>query len=508
LRPTCIYLLASALTLAACGSGNSTHSVEWAEVNPDDVSPAALKAAVKDEASRAFYQARDWKAVWTDDLAQDLAETIRLAPEHALLANMFLPEDIPDQPAAREAALTQAALAYASALSKGRVDPTQVFEIYTLPRPKIDVAQGLAEAIADERVGEWLAGLAPQTDEYRALSKAFLHYAQLAASGSEPEIGEGDALKQGMTDPRVPRLIDGLKQNGYLPGDYAQPQNEQLFTPRVAQAVIALQRNYGLEDDGVVGSSTLAILNTSAEERARQIAVNMERRRWLAREAPATRIDVNTAATFLEYWKDGQLRNRRVVVVGQPDWETPQLGSPMTNLVANPTWTVPESIEQDELAGKSAAYFASQNMVRKDGRIVQQPGPKNALGQVKFDLKNEHAIYLHDTPAKALFASNERHASHGCVRVSDAVGFAHLIAADHGVLDKFSEQLGSGDTGWVPLKQQIPVRLLYHTAYLDEGGQIRFRTDAYGWDHLIAASLGRPGSVRQRIKRHASDIGP
>jgi murein L,D-transpeptidase YcbB/YkuD len=76
------------------------------------------------------------------------------------------------------------------------------------------------------------------------------------------------------------------------------------------------------------------------------------------------------------------------------------------------------------------------------------------------------------------------------------------------VLDKFSEQLASGDTGWVPLKQQIPVRLLYHTAYLDPAGQIRFRTDAYGWDDLIAASLGRPGSVRQRIKRHASDIGP
>jgi murein L,D-transpeptidase YcbB/YkuD len=180
----------------------------------------------------------------------------------------------------------------------------------------------------------------------------------------------------------------------------------------------------------------------------------------------------------------------------------------MTNLVPNPTWTVPESIEKDELAGKSAAYFASQNMIRKDGRIVQQPGPKNALGQVKFDLKNDHAIYLHDTPAKALFASNERHASHGCVRVSDAIGFAHLIAQDQGVIDQFTEKLATRDINWVPLKQQIPVRLLYHTAYLDRGGQIRFRTDAYGWDDLVAASLGRPGSVRQRIKRRSGDIGP
>ena len=508
LRRLSLLLVASALTISACGFGESAHGVEWAEVNPDDVSPAALKSAVKDDASRAFYQSRNWKAVWTDDLAQDLAATIRLAPEHALLANMFLPEAIPDNPAQREAALTKAALAYASALAKGRVDPAQVFEIYSLPRPRTDVVRGLTQAIADENVGEWLARLAPQTDEYRALSKAFLHYAQLAASDSEPRIAAGEALKPGMSDPRVPRLVDGLKQNGYLPADFAEPGKEQQFTPQVTQAVKALQRNYGLEEDGVVGADTLAILNTSAEERARQIAVNMERRRWLAREAPGTRIDVNTAATFLEYWNGGRLRDRRVVVVGQPDWETPQLGSPMTNLVPNPTWTVPESIEKDELAGKGAAYFAAQNMVRKNGRIVQMPGPKNALGQVKFDLKNEHAIYLHDTPAKALFASNERHASHGCVRVSDALGFAQLIANDQGVLDQFREKFRTREPNWVPLKQQIPVRLLYHTAYLDEGGQIRFRTDAYGWDDLIAASLGRPGSVRQKIKRHSTDIGP
>jgi murein L,D-transpeptidase YcbB/YkuD len=508
LQRTSILLLASALALSACGTSESAHSVEWAEVNPDDVTTAALKAAVKDEASRAFYQARNWKAVWTDDLAQDLADTIRRAPEHALLANMFLPEASPDDPARREATLTKAALTYGSALARGRVDPAQVFEVYTLPRPTTDVVRGLAQAIADENVGEWLAGLAPQNEEYRALSKAFLHYAQLASARSEPRIGPGEALKPGMSDQRVPRLIDGLKQNGYLPADYAQPDQEQQFTLQVAQAVKALQRNYGLEEDGVVGADTLAILNTSAEERARQIAVNMERRRWLAREAPATRIDVNTAATFLEYWRNGQLRNRRVVVVGQPDWETPQLGSPMTNLVLNPTWTVPDSIEKDELAGKSAAYFASQRMVRKNGRIVQMPGPKNALGQVKFDLKNNQAIYLHDTPAKTLFASNERHASHGCVRVSDALGFAQLIANDQGVLDRFREKFAAGDTNWIPLKQHIPVRLLYHTAYLEEGRQIRFRTDAYGWDDLIAASLGRPGSVRQKIKRHSDDVGP
>jgi len=507
LRRLCYFLPLAALSLSACGSSESAHSVEWAEVNPDDVSPAELKAAVNDAASRKFYESRGWKAVWTDDLAQDLAQTIRLAPEHALLANMFLPDAIPDNPAQREAALTRAALAYGSALAFGRVDPAQVFQVYTLPRPRTDVVGGLAKAIGDENVGEWLTGLAPQTDEYRASSKAFLQHAQQAASNADQAIGAGDALKVGTTDPRVARLIDGLKQNGYLPDNYAQPGKEQLYTAPVSEAVKALQRDYGLKDDGVVGPDTLAILNTSPEERARQIAVNMEHRRWLARDVPATRIDVNTAATFLEYWKDGQPRDRRVVVTGQPGWETPQLGSPMFNLVANPTWTVPKSIEQEELASKGPAYFAEQNIVQKNGRYVQLPGPKNALGQVKFDLRNDHAIYLHDTPAKALFEAAERHASHGCIRVHDALGFAHLIASDQGALDKFSERLSTGEESWVPLKQPIPVRLLYHTAYLDGGG-IRFRADAYGWDELIAVALGRPKSVRQKVKRRSGDIGP
>ena len=145
--------------------------------------------------------------------------------------------------------------------------------------------------------------------------------------------------------------------------------------------------------------------SAEAGERARQIAVNLERLRWLDRNPPATRIDVNTAAAFLEYRRDGALRDRRNVVVGQPDWETPQLGSPIFQLVAHPIWRVPDSILEDELQDKSPAYLAAQGMEWRDDRLVQLPGPKNSLGQVKFDMRNDQAIYLHDTPAKALFGT-------------------------------------------------------------------------------------------------------
>jgi murein L,D-transpeptidase YcbB/YkuD len=146
-------------------------------------------------------------------------------------------------------------------------------------------------------------------------------------------------------------------------------------------------------------------------------------------------------------------------------------------------------------------------MVRKNGRIVQESGPKNSLGLVKFDMKNDHAIYLHDTPAKALFGVNERHRSHGCIRVDDAVGFAELLARDDGVLPKFQEAMMSGDESFVELKRQIPVRLLYHTAFLD-GGTLRLVTDAYGWDDDLANTLQLPKRTRRVLRSQNGDVGP
>jgi murein L,D-transpeptidase YcbB/YkuD len=268
------------------------------------------------------------------------------------------------------------------------------------------------------------------------------------------------------------------------------------------------QADSGLKVDGVIGNDTVAVLNSSPRDRARTLAVAMERLRWLDRNPPATRIDVNTGGTYLDYYRDGQHVERRRVVVGQPGWETPQLGSPIFQLVANPTWTVPESIEKEELAAKGAAYLASQNIVRKNGRLVQEPGPKNSLGQVKFDMKNDEAIYLHDTPAKALFGAEERHESHGCVRVQDAVGFARIIAQADGVLDKFNEALATGDETFVDLNKEIPVRLMYHTAYLGDDGRIHFAQDVYGWDNDVATALGYESRQPARAKTRGGDIGP
>ncbi|MEE4205960.1 MAG: L,D-transpeptidase family protein [Erythrobacter sp.] len=479
-------------------------------VAPDQVDAASLKQAVNREEIRQFYEARGWQPAWTDETARALVETLKAAGRHGLDPEDYLApvQEAPANPAAREAALTEAAFALADALGDGKADPNALFEVYTLDRPDFDLASGLERAVSEGRAAEWIESLAPDSEEYRALSEAYVENARAAAGREDSRIGEGELIRPGETDPRVPQIAERLRANGYLEPAPDGDASANRYTARMAEALRAMQRDFGIADDGVVGPDALAVLNTAAEERARLLAVNLERLRWLERDTPLTRIDVNIAAARLDYFRDGALVDSRAVVVGQPGWETPQLGSPIFRLVANPTWTVPKSIEKEEIEPKGPGYLARNNMVRRDGWVVQLPGPGNALGEVKFDMKNDQAIYLHDTPAVSLFTRNQRHFSHGCIRVEDAPGFALMLAREAGVMDEYRPAKASGEETFVRLPQQIPVRLLYRTAYLAGDGQIEYRTDVYGWDNRVAEALGYEPREAPEIEISVSDVGP
>ncbi|HYD36642.1 MAG TPA: L,D-transpeptidase family protein [Allosphingosinicella sp.] len=466
-------------------------------------------------AGQGLYEARGWQAAWTGERAEELQAAFADSVRHAIDAKSFVEHATTGSSAAeREAGLTLAAIEYGQALATGAVDPRRIFEVYEVPMPKADIVGGLNRAVEQGGLREWLAGLAPQDLEYKALSDAYVAYRRKAGQEQRAAVASGQQIKPGRNDPRIAQIREGLVANGYLPAPQpadpnakTKPADATVYTADLVAAVRKVQADYGIEADGVIGNSTLEALNTGARDRARILAVNLERRRWLERSPPATRIDVNTAAAELHYWKDGSEKDRRRVVVGQPDWETPELGSPIVRLIANPPWTVPESIAKEEILPKGPAYMAKENIVMKDGKLVQEPGPKSALGLVKLDMDNKHQIYLHDTPAKALFASTQRHASHGCTRVENAVEFARLIARDDGKLAAFDKALASGEETPVELSNKIPVRLLYHSAYLD-GGRVVFRTDPYGWDDKLAAALGLGGPVRPRVKTHVADVGP
>jgi murein L,D-transpeptidase YcbB/YkuD len=446
---------------------------------------------------------------------KQIRDAIAQAPKHGLKPELFL------KGGERGEALVQGALKYASALANGYSDPNKLFEVYTIPRSKIDVRAGFQQAVQSGKVGEWLDSLAPQTAEYKALSQAFLHYAQQAGEAGQQPIPADRPIKPGAHDERIPAIVAVLRSGGYIPEETAQPQaNGQkasqaaapaTYTSQLVAAVKQFQSDAGTKPDGVLGKETIAALSTGPAARARQLAVAMERLRWMQRDPPKTRIDVNTAATVLDYWRDGQHADRRNVVAGEPDKPTPQLQSMLYRLVAKPTWTVPKGIGEKEVATKSAAWIAENKFIMKDGLYVQQSGPKNSLGLVKFDLQNDQAIYLHDTPAKALFGLTERHRSHGCVRVDNAVQFATALAQQENVLDDFQKAMQQeGDQHFVKLPQEIPVRLLYQTAFWD-GSRVQFRPDVYGWDENIAKALELAPGPPQKIEQPQSsdqDVGP
>lgn len=448
---------------------------------------------------------------WNANLERQLRDAIANAPANGLKPELFLKGDTHDG-----AALTEAALKYAEALAHGYSDPTKIFPVYTIPRPSGDVRQGLMDAMQKGDVTGWLNSLPPQTDEYKALSQTHLKYLKLASSTNFQAVPDGGPIKPGSNDKRVPALAAALAAMGYMnapqqqAGNQAQSQQTAAptrYSPQMVAAVKHLQSDFGMKTDGIVGGNTLSAVNLGPGGLARECAIAMEKLRWLQRDPPPTRIDVNTAATFLDYWRDGQHVDRREVVAGEPDKPTPQIQAPIVNLVAYPKWRVPDSIATDELSKKGSAWLAQNNFTMENGKYVQDSGPKNSLGIVKLDMDDKQAIYLHDTPAKALFGLPDRHRSHGCVRVQDAVAFANAIATEEGVGDQFQQAMASQQEKWVKLPKPIPVRIMYQTAFWD-GSRIQFRPDVYGWDDNVAASLGLVKGVTWMPVQQSGDVGP
>ena len=450
----------------------------------------------------------DIDGAWRSSTESQLREAIANAPANGLKPDLFL------KGGEKGAALTEAALKYASALANGYADPKQLHEVYTIPRQVVDVRAGLLQALQKGDVKGWLDSLPPQTDEYRALSQAHVHYLQLAAKTHFQPVPDGKPIKPGRRDPRLPQVVAAMQALGYLntpqqAGAGRQSRQSATYSDGLVAAVKKLQGDYGFKPDGIIGGNTLDALNAGPAYRARELAVAMERLRWLPRNPPGTRIDVNTAASFLDYWRDGQHVDHRKVVEGEADKPTPQIEAPIVRLVANPTWTVPKGIGVKELADKSQAWLQQNQFVLKGDQYVQQSGPKNSLGLVKFDMNDKEQIYLHDTPAKALFDLDDRHRSHGCVRVENAVQFATALAQQEGVLDQFQKGMESKNETFIKLPNPIPVRLLYQTAFWD-GANVQFRQDVYGWDDNVAKALGLEPGPPQKIEQPESsdEIAP
>ena len=251
-------------------------------------------------------------------------------------------------------------------------------------------------------------------------------------------------------------------------------------------------------------------------QRIEKIRVNLERGRWLLHDLAPTFVLVNVAGFEVYYLRDGKLAWSTRAVVGKPFRETPIFRATMTYLVLNPTWTVPPGIlakdilpaqrrDRSTLAKKGLEVIDHAGLPVPESSIDwahatprnfrymlrQAPGPQNALGRVKFMFPNEHSVYLHDTPSKALFDESERAFSSGCIRIENPLELAALLLEgqegwDRPALDRAVE---AGTTQSVTLAKPVPVLITYWTAWVDRSGALQLRPDIYGRDAKVAAGL-------------------
>jgi murein L,D-transpeptidase YcbB/YkuD len=515
------------LTLGAAAAAMSTPALAQTAYAPqpstsDSPYFAALNAQIsrlptaEQADARAFYELNAWRPVWNVDRLRRLNEASNRAERHGLSKSDYFDfVGLAADPDSAELRTTAAALKYARVLAFGAVRPETVEELWEMQKNVVDVPLGLNDALAQSRLVEWYEGLAPSDIGYNNLSAGYIRYRRLIAQGGWPVFPvRPGTLEPGSSDNRVPLIIARLVAEGDLTAEAgARLTSEGLvYGPELQQAVQGFQVRHGLAADGRIGPGTQASLGARPEDRARQIALNLERRRWLKRDLNPERIEVNTAAAIMVYWKDGRPVHSNRVVVGAPATQTPSLEKPFASVVANPPWYVPAGIARREILPRGPAYLASQNMYIQNGTVIQRAGPNAALGYVKFELQDSYAIFLHDTPSKGAFNLSMRQRSHGCVRVQNAVEFARLLLSpDPSLLDQFDAAQASRRTRRIQTGREIGVRLLYWTAFVDGQGRVAFREDVYRRDRVLAEALGIAVNLPEVVadgRVDANDVGP
>ncbi len=241
-----------------------------------------------------------------------------------------------------------------------------------------------------------------------------------------------------------------------------------------------------------------ALAQTAAEDTARRdlIRANMERWRWMPRSLGARHVIVNVPAFTAAIVDNGNVTVRHRTVVGARRTATPQLSATITAVTINPWWNVPQSIIREN-GGRFGGGYQVTRGAGGGMSVRQPPGPRNALGRVKVEMQNEHAIYLHDTPAQALFARAVRAFSHGCIRTQYVRDFAAALLAPTGQWSRatIDQTVERGRTVSARLSAPIPVYIAYFTAAATNDGDIVTYADIYGRDAPIRQALNRAGGT-------------
>ena len=419
--------------------------------------------------------------------------------------------------------LTASVLRYYRHLHLGRVDPRRLGLQLQVPADGHDFAVLLRGALASGRLTEAAESLTPQLFQYAALRHALSRYRRLADEQSAlPSFSTTVRPGDRVAEQQLAALHGMLAATGDRPLDAAQPIGG-VYDASAAAAVARFQQRHGLAPDGVIGPATQSALRVPLAWRVRQIELALERLRWMPDLSRGRLIAVNIPMFRLWAWNQvpssGPPAVTMNVVVGRAlDTRTPVFADEMEYLVFRPYWNVPASILRGEMLPairRDPKYLERQNLEivagpadsspvlaptaetlaglgRTNTRLRQRPGPRNALGLVKFMFPNENDVYMHGTPAQELFGRARRDFSHGCIRLEDPTALAEWVLAESGdwSRDRVVAAMNGAPNSRVDLSRPVQVIIFYTTAVVQpENGLVHFAEDVYGQDGPLDRAL-------------------
>ena len=405
--------------------------------------------------------------------------------------------------------LTRSFQKYISHLATGKLNPRTLYPDWDLKETKIEINQTIAGMLKSDSLAYKIEQLKPNYIVYKKLKKA------LKIIDDFPN----DAFTRIETTTKIiendtnPSLIDIKKRLIYWKDLQPKDSLSTIYDRKTVEAVKKFQIRHGLPADGVIGQGTIESLNYSKEQRRRQILANMERWKWFPRDMGNEYVIINIPEYKLTLIKDEDTIRTYKVIVGRAKRKTPILSSKLTHAIFNPTWTVPPTILKEDVIPAITIdrnYLAQTNIKIYDGngnivsandwklsnaknyRYIQSPGTFNSLGMVKLTFPNRFSVYLHDTNHRDYFSKSMRSLSSGCVRIDKPLELTEYLLDDttNWNLEKITETLQSEKTKQITLKKELPIHILYWTAW-SKKNKLIFRDDIYKLDADLYDKLGK-----------------
>lgn len=470
-----------------------------------------------------FYLKRDRKPLWvvdgklTDTAKRAIAE-IKRGEDYGMVVNDIefpdeatITTDIKDR-ANAEIKMSKAILTYVRYASAGRLVPQKISRFLDNKPEMPDTIEVLNKVSNSSEIEKTLISFHPKHKQYWAL-KEQLDLIRNATGATKKLVkipAQGSTIRPYDQHPDVALLRQRL--NVPVPEKNGKALfSADLYDSALLTAVKNFQANNGIRAHGVVNRSTRAKFNKKKPNREKQIIANMERWRWMPRDFGDYHIRVNIPEYIARVSKNDKIIHQERVITGKKRNATPSFSDEMETIVFNPYWNVPQSIIWNEMNGVAPNGYESRVV---NGRVYirQPPGPRNALGQVKFLFPNKHHVYMHDTPNKRLFNNRVRAYSHGCMRLRDPLKMAEVVLSSQGISRKeINKRVQSRRNQRVVLEKKIPVHVTYFTMWSGEDGSVKYFNDIYSHDKKVIAALeGRPMGLepRQRIIKRRPEPKP